>query len=170
MPIVRDFRNYSFSPVRIERCGRFIGRRSYWKLYAVENVLRIFIHSALSAQISPAWWDVAVDPKIRKNAEKFRTQYTKRPSHTQPGGHGIYYVFLSDLNKIIAANSNLLSPVVANIDSWIANIEEIRIPRNVVGHMNFPNEPDRRRIDRIYSEIRTLIQELETHRLPVQIP
>jgi hypothetical protein len=170
MPIVRDFRSYSFSLARIDGCGRFIGRRSYWKLYAVENVLRVFIHSALSAQIIPAWWDVAVDPRIRKNAEKFRGQYMTKPWHTLPGGHGIYYVFLSDLNRIISSNSNLFLPLVPDVDAWIAKIEEIRVPRNIVGHMNFPNEPDRRRIDKTYSEIRTLIQRLEAHGLSVQIP
>ncbi len=170
MPIVRDFREYSFDTVRIDRCGRFIGRRSYWKLYAVENLLRIFIHSALSAQISPTWWDVAVDPGIRKNAEKFMSRYASRPWHTLPGQHGVYYVFLSDLNRIISANSNLLLPVVPDIDAWIAKIEEIRVPRNLVGHMNFPSEPDRRRIDRIYTEIPALIQQLERLGLPVQIP
>lgn len=170
MPIVRDFRSYSFSAARIERCGKFIGRRSYWKLYTVENLIRIFIHSALSAQISSAWWDVAVDPTIRKNAEKFKRRYTSKPWHTLPGRHDVYYVFLSDLNKIISANSNLLLPVVPDIDTWIAKIEEIRVPRNLVGHMNFPNEPDRGRIDRIYSEIPALIQGLEARGLPVQIP
>jgi hypothetical protein len=119
----------------------------------VENLLRIFIHSALSVQISPTWWDVAVDPKIRKNAEKFRSHYSKRPWHTLPGRHAIYYVFLSDLNKIISANSNLLLPVLPDVDAWIAKIEEVRVPRNLVGHMNFPNNPDLQRIDGVYSEI-----------------
>lgn len=170
MPIVRDFRTYSFHPARIERCGRFVGRRSYWKLYTVENLLRIFIHSALTAQINPQWWNVAVDPAIRKNVEKFKRHYMARPWHTLPGSHDIYFVFLSDLNKIITANSNLLLPVVPDIDTWIAKIEEIRIPRNLVGHMNFPNGPDRDRIDRIYLEIPALIEHLKTHRLAVQIP
>ncbi len=170
MPIVRDFRNYSFVAARIDRCGKFIGRRSYWKLYTVENMLRVFIHSALSVQIKPNWWDVAVDPCIRKTAERLRQQYIRRPWHTLPGKHGIYYVFLSDLNKIITANSNLLLPVVPDIDNWVTKIEEIRIPRNLVGHMNFPSETDREIIDRVYVQMPALIQRLEVGGLPVQIP
>ncbi len=170
MPIVRDFRNYRFDPARVDRCGKFIGRRSYWKLYAVENLLRVFIHSVLSAQISTQWWDLAVDRKIRRTAERFRGQYQREPLHTSPGGHDIYFVFLSDLNRIILANSNLILPVVPDIDSWVAKIEGIRIPRNLVGHMNFPDEIDRRSIDRFYAEIPALIHQLASHMLPVQIP
>jgi len=170
MPLTRDFRNYSFNFVRIERCGRFIGRRSYWKLYAVENILRTFIHSALSVQIKPQWWDIAVDEGIRKNAERFKQQYLQKPQHTPAGGHPIYFVFLSDLNKIIPANSNLLLPLVPDIDHWAARIEEIRIPRNLVGHMNFPNEPDRARIDQMHADIPRLISHLEQRGLPVRIP
>ena len=170
MPIVHDFRKYGFHRPRIDRCGKFIGRRLYWKLYVVENILRIFIHSALSVQISPQWWDIAVDPNIRKNVGRFKSRSAKKPGHTLPGRHDIYYVFLSDLNRIITANSNLLLPVVPDIDQWVAKIEEIRIPRNLVGHMNFPDERDRRRIDQIHSEILLLISQLETRGLPVRIP
>ena len=171
MPIVRDFWSYRFATPRIVRCGKFVGRGWYWKLYVVENILRIFIHSALSAQISPQWWDIAVDPEIRKNADRFKRQYAKKKAqHTLPGHHDIYYVFLSDLNKIILANSNLLLPVVPDIDQWIAKIEEIRTPRNLVGHMNFPDERDRRRIDQTHSRVASLISQLQARGLPVEIP
>jgi hypothetical protein len=142
----------------------------YWKLYAVENTLRILIHSVLSVQIDPNWWDAAVDPGIRKRAERFRQDYTKRASHTMPGGHGIYYVFLSDLNNIIRANSNLLLPVIPDIDNWVVKIEAIRLPRNLVGHMNFPGQRDREVIDRVYADMPALIAQLRGYGLPVQIP
>jgi len=170
MPVVRDFRIYRYNAPRIVRCGKFIGRGWYWKLYVVENLLRVFIHSVLSVQISPQWWDIGVGPEIRKNAEKRRRQYAKKPQHTLPGLHDIYYVFLSDLNKIISANSNLLLPIVPDIDQWVVKIEEIRTPRNLVGHMNFPDERDRRRIDQLHSQISSLISHVEARGLPIQIP
>ena len=62
MPTVRDFKKYSFHPSRIDRCGRHIGSKLYWKLYAIENTIRVVIHSVLSAQIGNQWWAAAVAP------------------------------------------------------------------------------------------------------------
>jgi len=87
-----------------------------------------------------------------------------------PGRHDIYYVFLPDLNNIIRANSNLLLPVVPDIDNWMLRIEEIRLPRNIVGHMNFPNKPDRQRIDDIHRKAPYLMRCLRISGMPVQIP
>ena len=78
MAAVHDFRDYSFDKGRIDRCGKFVGRRAYWKLYVIENLLRIFIHSALSVQIAPNWWDLAVDPMIQRKASRVRLDYTRR--------------------------------------------------------------------------------------------
>jgi hypothetical protein len=166
----RDFREFKFDPIRIDDSGKFVGRRVYWKLYCVENLIRVFIHSVLSVQINPDWWDIAVDPKIRKRAESFRQQYIQRPWHTIPGQHGIYYVFLSDLNNILRANSNLLLPLVPEIDEWMTRIEGIRLPRNIVSHMNFPNQPDCRRIDEVYSQIPALLAHLLHSGLEIRIP
>lgn len=170
MPTVRDFRNYAFKEERIKRCGRFVGRQAYWKLYAIENLLRIVIHSVLSAQISPQWWDVAVDRKTRRKVQEFRERYLRRPWHTLPGGHGIYYVFLSDLNNIVRANSNLFLPVWPDVDQWVGKIEGILLPRNVVGHMNFPNQADRQRIDTTYEEMALLVGRLQEAGVRVEIP
>lgn len=170
MPIVRDFRNFSFDSTRIDRCGKFVARNSYWKLYAIENLLRLIIHSVLSAQISSNWWNLAVDPTVQQRAEKTRLQYVQRPQHTTPGGHDIYYVFLTDLNKILRANSNLFLPVIPDTDNWIVKLESVRLPRNVVGHMNFPNQFDRTLIDDIYSDMNTLVLQLEKSGLTIEIP
>ncbi len=170
MPVVHDFRDHGFDYRRIDRSGRFVGQRAYWKLYAIENLLRVFMHSALSAQIAGNWWDVAVDPEIRKKARRVRENYRRSRWHTSPGRHDIYCVFLPDLNNIIRANSNLLLPLVPDIDSWIVRIEEVRLPRNLVGHMNFPATPDRQKIDEVYRDMPNLINCLRTHGTPVQIP
>lgn len=170
MPTVRDFRKLQFEPHRVDRCGKYIGRNAYWKLYAIENLLRVVIHSVLSLQIDAEWWDKAVDPKTREKAEKVRKDYLRAPLHATPGGHDIYYVFLPDLNRIILANSNLFLPVVPDIDQWVVKIESVRLPRNVVAHMNFPNEYDRHAIDRIYGEFGSLVARLQSSGVGIHIP
>lgn len=170
MPLVRDFRNFHFNQPRVDRCGKFVGRHVYWKLYSIENLVRIFIHSILTAQINGRWWDVAVDPKIQRKAQNIRRQYVQTPGNTLPGSHDIYCIFLTDLSKIIGANSNLFLPVIADIDQWIVKLEGIRLPRNLVSHMNFLNQTDRQRIDNTYKEFLTLLSEIEEAGITLLIP
>lgn len=164
-----DFRLYPFDPRRVEASGKFVGHHIYWKLYLLENIFRIIINSVLSVQIGPDWWDVAVDDKIRKRAVKFKKDYLRRPWYTKPGSHDIYYIYLRDLSEIMRANSNLFLPVIPDIDSWIARVEQILLPRNIVGHMNFPSETDQKRIDVFYSDSKILLTTLQTSLL-LQVP
>ncbi|MGO9573964.1 MAG: hypothetical protein ACLPTQ_06490, partial [Terriglobales bacterium] len=143
---------------------------SYWKLYAVENTLRVVINSVLSAQINPNWWPTAADPRLISNVARFRAQYTAKPRHASPGGHDIYLVFLSDLNQIIRINSHQFRPLIPDIDRWIARLEGIRLPRNLVGHMNFPNHYDRQRIDNTYDKLPALLSRLRNRGIPILIP
>ncbi len=170
MPAPRDFRKSAFSQVGVERCGKYIGRYNYWKLYAIENILRAALHSVLSRQIGPNWWAVAVDPDVQKRAVKVRATYASKPWHTSAGSHDIYYVFLPDISNIMRANSHLLAPVIPSINAWITKIDDIRIPRNLVGHMNFPNLADRQRIDALHRDMSSLVAEVQSHGLPVAIP
>ncbi len=170
MPVVRDFRNFRFDRPRVDRCGKHIGRHIYWKLYTIENVVRVIIHSVLTAQINSQWWNVAVDPKIQKRAESVRQQYAQRPGHTSPGNHDLYYVFLSDLNKIIGANSNLFLPVLTDVDKWVVELEDVRLPRNIVSHMHFPNQPDRQQIDKTYNDFVSLLPRIEAAGVTLLIP
>ncbi len=160
MPTVTDFRSLTFDPAKVDAGGKEVGRRVYWKLYAVENLVRVVVHSVLSQQINPGWWQVAVDADTQKRVKKFMDQYANQPWHSTPGRHEIYYTFLSDLSEIIRANSNLFLPVIEDIDMWIARIEQIRLPRNVVGHMNWPSETDRMRIDVFHSDLQQLVRKL----------
>jgi hypothetical protein len=73
----------------------------------------------------------------------------------------IYYVYLRQLGEIIRANSHIFEQVISNIDEWVVKIEQLRLPRNLVGHMNFPGKKDRDRIDVMYSQCRTLIEKLQ---------
>ena len=170
MPAVRDFRKYSFHASRVDRCGRHIGSKLYWKLYTIENTIRVVINSVLSAQIGNQWWAAAVDRNIVARAQRFRNSYAAKPQNANPGVHDIHLVFLSDLTEIIRANSNLFAPVVPNTNQWITTLETIRVPRNLVGHMNFPNAFDRNAIDSAYSQLPALLRHLTASNVPIEIP
>lgn len=158
MPYGTDFRLKSlFSVAAVGSSGRSIGRRVYWKLYAVENIYRIVIHSILSAQIGFNWWDLAVDQNIQAKVRGFRRRHSTRPWHSTPGTHDIYYTDLFELNEIARANAHLFVYLMPDIDQWLAKIESVRIPRNVVAHMNFPNSIDTKRIDVVCEDFKNLI-------------
>jgi hypothetical protein len=160
MPSPSDFRGHAFAPARIDSSGREIGRRLYWKLYAIENLLRIVVHSVLSQQIGANWWALAVNVKLQDDVKDLKQKYASKPQHGAPGKHDIYYTYLSDLNKIIANHSHLFAPLIPDIDQWVARVEEVRIPRNIVGHMNWPSPDDRRRIDDVYDDLQVLVKQL----------
>lgn len=170
MPQTADFRTSAFEVPRVEAAGKFVGRRAYWRLYSIENFFRVLIHSVLSAQIGSDWWTKAVDPRIRGDAERFRKDYLQRPWHTSPGSHAIYYTYLSHLNEIIRANSHLFLSLIPEIDQWIARLEQVRLPRNIISHMNYPNEVDRQRIDVLHADTRALMAQLEARGLPLLVP
>jgi hypothetical protein len=170
MPPVRDFRNFAFQSSRVDRCGRSIASRLYWKLYAIENTIRIVIHSVLTVQIDSNWWNVAVDGRTTTRVLAFRRGYAAKPKNAQPGTHDIYLVFLTDLAEIIRANSHLFTPIIRSTDQWIGILESIRVPRNLVGHMNYPNSFDKNAIDHAYSQLPSLVGELTAHPVPILIP
>jgi hypothetical protein len=155
--------------MNLMRSGKYVGGHSYWKLYVIENIFRIIIHSVLTPEIPQGWWAVAVDQSIRGKAERFKTNYLKKAWHGKPGGHNIYYIDLRDLNEIIRANANLFSPVIPDIDKWMIGIEDLRLPRNVVAHMNCPSSNDFRRIDVFHSDCETLLEAVKSQ-IPLLIP
>lgn len=170
MPLVRDFRNSSFRPDRIDRCGRHIGSKLYWKLYAIENTLRIVVNSVLTLQIGANWWSLAVDPGVVSKAARFRAHYAARPRNASPGIEDIHLIFLSDLTEILRANSNQFLPLIPNTNNWITALEAIRVPRNLVGHMNFPNAFDKAAIDSAYLQLPSLMSQLTTSGVPILMP
>ena len=170
MPAAQDFRSVAgFDAKSIDDAGRHIGRNVYWRLYAVENLMRVIIHSVLHAQIGSTWWGVAVDQNLQKKAERFRTNYTKKPWHSSPGSHHIYYIDLLDLNEIVRVNSNLFLPIIPDVDQWMARIEQLRLPRNVVAHMNWPHETDRQRIQVFYQDLQALCSQV-AERVTLSVP
>ncbi len=170
MPTITDFRTLPFSISNIQASGKFVGKNFYWKLYSIENIIRIIINSILLNQIGANWWDIAVDTTIAGKATRTKSQYSSKPWHSQPGSHGIYFVFLPDLNEIIRANSHLFIPIIPEIDRWIVQIEQIRLPRNIVGHMNWPSEIDGKRIDVLLSDLISLSSQIAINGLNLVIP
>jgi hypothetical protein len=62
--------------------------------------------------------------------------------------------------QVQSAGSDLFLPLVPEIDLWMAKIEQIRLPRNVVAHMNWPSDTDRKRIDVLYDDVVALANTL----------
>ncbi len=170
MPIVRDFRKFSFQARRIDRCGKNVGGKLYWKLYALENTVRIVINSVLSLQVGQQWWTTAVAPPVVHKAQKRRTRYAAKPQHASPGVHDIYLIDLFDLTEILRVNSHLFLPVIPETNQWLATLELIRLPRNLVGHMNFPNAFDRNAIDNAYRQLPDLVSRLTGQNIPMAVP
>jgi len=171
MPAVKDFRTLAFDVARVDDSGKDLGGTVYWRLYAIENVVRVIAHSILTAEFaSAAWWSRGVDGKIRRRIDDRKADHTSQPWHTKPGRHDIYYAQLPELTKIVASNSNLFRPLIPKIDELVKRLEEIRLPRNVVGHMNWLSAKDRQRIDVVYSEIQALMNRLSRSGLTILIP
>lgn len=159
MPVT-DFRGHAFDIAKVDASGKDVGRKIYWQLYAVENLIRVVIHSVLSVQVGPNWWAQSVNPTLRGTIAARMKNYASQPWHSTPGKHEIYYTFLSDLNAILTAHSHLFITLIPDIHQWIARIEQMRLPRNVVGHMNWPHAADRQRIAVFYSDFQALVKKL----------
>lgn len=159
-----------FDGSRVDAAGRNIGSRVYSKLYAIENLARVLVHSILTVQAGANWWTVAVDPKLQQRIANRMAEYASRPWYSTPGRHDIYYTFLSELSKIIAANSHLFKPIIPDIDQWIARIEQVRLPRNIVGHMNWPTAIDRQRINVCHADLQQLVRHLIAQGIAFSIP
>lgn len=166
---VTDFRSRPFDIANVDRSGKDIGRKVYWQLYGVENLVRVLVHSILSVQFGPDWWEQSVDKKINQKAIRRREGYENTPWHSSPGGHDIYYIDLADLNEIIRANRNLFEPVMGHVDEWIAKIGQLRVSRNLVAHMNWPSPADRQRIQGFHADVKALTDRVSAQ-IPIKIP
>lgn len=166
-----DFRVHPFDTKKVETTGKDLGGKVYWKLYAIENLIRIVVHSVLTAQLGQGWWAIAAGPDLQKEVTKRMKSYGKRPWHSTPGKHEVYYIYLSDLTKILTTNSTQFLPHIPDIDQWTARLEQIRLPRNIVGHMNWLTAVDRGRIDVCYADVQQLVAQLATNpQLALLIP
>lgn len=164
---IEDFRIFAeFTQPRVSQSGKIIGSRVYWKLYAVENLLRVLIDSILSINSpEPNLWEGNVIlrndqlERIEKEKEKQRALKWK----STRGEHPLYYLSLKELGKIIRDTEVSLVPPLAPDDreALIQDIEKIVHSRNVVAHMNFPSKDDESIINNLYRKIVSLIRRLE---------
>lgn len=169
LPIV-SFRDQPFGLLPVCTAGRFLGRRLYWKLFAVENTVRAIIFTILNIELGPNWWIIVTNRRLRDKVDYIKNDYHGRPVHNQPGPHDIYYIFLSDLTKIIFENSEQFRPYIPDIDDLVVQLENIRLPRNLVSHMNWPNLADLNFIEGTYQNLRRLVRLLEARGIVIQIP
>jgi hypothetical protein len=170
MASVVDYRTLPFSVESVNASGLSLGRTAYRKLYAIENTLRVIIHSVLTAQIGPGWWEFAVDPKFRKKVSDVRDGYRDLLGRAPVGRHDLYYTFLPDLNRIIRPNAHLFPPAVPDVDEWIVRIERLRLPRNLVGHANWPTAAAARTIQRTHEAARAAVQSVTQSGIPLLVP
>lgn len=165
-----DFRLHAFDAARVDKTAKSVGRGPFAHLYAAENLLRVVINSVLLVQSGPNWWLTSVDTRLQGQAAKFAAQYAAMPWYSTPGAHGLYYLFVSDLAEIIRANSHLFLPLVPDVNLWLLKIEDIRVPRNVVCHMNVPTKVDQQRIAGFYNDVRRLASQLAARGLAIKVP
>lgn len=165
-----DFRLHKFDASRVTTSGRYLGHRSYWKLYVLENIIRVLVNSILTVELGQNWWERAVDGDIRKDVDRLRKQYSGQAWRSNPGKHGIYFVSLGALNEIIRVNAHFIRNVVPEIDDWLVRIEDLRIPRNTLAHMNYPVALDLDLIDELYELSKGLLPELKKHKIDPVIP
>lgn len=178
MPRVVDYRIIPFQVSKVGDSGRYVGRTAYWKLYAIENLVRVMINSILPDQLGSDWWStVASNSGSRRRGqtlgdqvETLKRKYQQSPNRTSPGNHDIYYLYLPDLTKIIFNNRAVFLPVIPDIDDWIARIENLILPRNVVAHMNWLNQPDNTEIEEVYIGLKRLASELIRNGRSMTIP
>lgn len=165
-----DFRPHAFDAGRVDRTAKSVGRGPFAQLYAAENVLRVVINSVLLVQSGPNWWLTGVDQRLQAQAATFAGRHAAKPWYSTPGPHGLYYLFMSDLAEIIRANGHLFRPLVPDVDLWLLKIEDVRLPRNVVCHMNFPTKIDQQRIGVFYNDVRGLASQLASGGLALRVP
>lgn len=171
MAASRDFRGFAFDPMRVRTAGRAVGRNAFSKLYAIENMLRVVIHSVLTIQVAVDWWDKTVDEPRRRKAERYRARYATKPWHGDPGAHGLYYMDFADLGEILRANAHLVRPVIPEIDALLVQVEQVREPRNIVCHMNWPTKTDTKRVDVLLHDVEAHVARLASAgKIPLLVP
>jgi hypothetical protein len=167
-----DFRVGTFALSRVSASGIYLGQHYYHKLYFIENAFRVLIHSVLTVQYSPEnWWQVVTTDKQREAVDSLRKRYRNAPTTSFPGNHGIYYLYLSDLNKILRQEAGQFQPLMPNVDDWVIWLEQINLPRNIVGHMNWLNASDKMKIDETYQQAKVLLRKFkDSGRIPILTP
>lgn len=155
----KDFRYKPFSDVSIIiDSGKYAGNRFYYKLFVIENLIRIIINTIMINDYPLRdWWAHAVDGGIKKS-------WHRRSRH-----HGIYHVFLKDLNTIIINNRIFIETYISDLDDLILTIENFNDTRRKIAHTKYLNTVDLNQLDKLYNLTKRLTIELSSH-LTIVIP
>ena len=177
MPNAIDFRTAPFRVTKVSDSGRYIGETVYWRLYVIENLLRVIINSVLSDFYStPEWWPLAAGPisvgdrTLDGVVKQVRSDHKKNANSTYPGKHNMYYLQFSYLYLIIIENNSLFLSVIPEIDQWVQRFKRMRISRNIVSHMNWLDSTDRQEINELYLDLIQLARKLTESKLEIVIP
>ena len=170
MIIPTDFRRCNPDKSRVRICGVFSGELLYPKLYFIENVTRIVVHSVLTLQLPPPWFAVAVDQDTANRVQVVRADYAANPRNASAGPHDVYYLFLPKLTGIIRTHFAYFQQAIPSADDWVDSLDAVRLPRNLVGHMNWPNSYDRAAIKRAHAETKKSLRHLQQSVVPVLVP
>jgi hypothetical protein len=170
MALCRDFRLCRPSKIRIRECGVYLGEALYPRLYFTENATRIIVHSVLTVQLPPPWPAIAIDADTAREILRVRASYLANPRNASAGSHDVYFLFLPKLSRIVRTNIGHFQQVIPTAQAWVAALDNVRLPRNLVGHMNWPKSFDRAAIIRASEETRKAFKALEGSRIPVLIP
>jgi hypothetical protein len=159
--LIADYRNLNWNASVLTTYGKKLGKDYYWKIYVSENTIRLLIHSVLVIQVGPDWWDRVVHPKIQKSAAKNRENYSAERPPRSPGRHDIYCTYLWNLGKILFDNKGYFYTLIPNVEKIIIALEKIRLPRNLVGHMNVLKTKDKRAITYFHKLSISTVKKLE---------
>ena len=146
-----DYRDAPFNLRILQSYARKIAGDYYRKLYISENILRAGIHSILRVQAGVNWWDQIVDNGSKGTAISVRNNYIQMPTPRNPGNHRIYCVYLSNLGKILFDAKGYFYHVFPNVERLIVLIEQVRLSRNLVGHMNVLTAVEKARVTKLHS-------------------
>jgi Swt1-like HEPN len=118
----------------------------YPLFYLLENSLREVIKRVMKHHFGENWWDaeMLVNGNLRDIKTKADSRQKKEQDivwHQRRGSHPIDYTNLEDLPTIASSKSNLFFPsILGEKDSFMHNMKELYLSRNVVGHMGCLDE------------------------------
>jgi hypothetical protein len=121
-----------------------MAERVYPTLYFFENSVRDLIEAVLSAKYGKDWWNVAVSPKVREKAEKFKEEEKKDTWHGKRGRRDLDYLLLTQLWTIIRDRWKDFEPLFPQGAAWVQSLIEsdMNVSRRVFAHMNPLEEDD----------------------------
>jgi hypothetical protein len=121
----------------------------YPVVYLFENSVRSVVSAILANAYGRDWWDLIVDPKIKRSVDIRQKAEQAHPWHSKRGQKPIHYTDIEDLKKIISMQHKVFRGVMGpsalkHAELWI---EEIERTRNVLAHNNPVSASDRKRLE-----------------------